>query len=44
MMIEMEQKIKKGYDKLTTFETAENGYEWFGDTPPHEALSAYGFM
>ncbi|GLB47744.1 MG2 domain-containing protein [Neptunitalea lumnitzerae] len=36
--------IKQGYKKLAGYETAENGFEWFGHTPPHEALSAYGLM
>ena len=44
MVLEMESKIKKGYDKLVTFETKDDGYEWFGKSPPHEALSAYGYM
>ena len=26
------------------FETDQGGYEWFGDAPGHEALSAYGLM
>ena len=36
--------IDKGYKKLVTFETEEKGYEWFGQTPAHEALTAYGLM
>ncbi|WP_158617943.1 TonB-dependent receptor plug domain-containing protein [Chitinophaga lutea] len=36
--------IAKGYQRLTGFETAEGGFEWFGKTPPHEALTAYGLM
>ena len=36
--------LKKGYDRLIGFETAEKGYEWFGGTPAHEALTAYGLM
>ncbi|SFU45314.1 TonB-dependent outer membrane receptor, SusC/RagA subfamily, signature region [Pustulibacterium marinum] len=38
------QYIKSGYKKLSGFETKKNGFEWYGDTPPHEALSAYGLM
>ena len=30
--------------KLTSFETSENGYEWFGAAPGHAALTAYGLM
>jgi uncharacterized protein YfaS (alpha-2-macroglobulin family) len=36
--------IKKGYDRLVTFETSEKGYEWFGGAPGHEALTAYGLL
>lgn len=27
-----------------SFKTKENGYEWFGQSPAHESLSAYGLM
>ena len=36
--------LKKGYKKLTSYETEKNGYEWFGRTPPHQSLTAYGLM
>ena len=36
--------LDDGYKKLTAFETKENGYEWFGAAPSHEALTAYGLM
>ncbi|MEM5565755.1 TonB-dependent receptor plug domain-containing protein [Psychroserpens sp. AS72] len=36
--------IQKGYKRLISFETAENGFEWFGKTPPHETLTAYGVL
>ncbi len=36
--------VDRGYKKLTTFETKEKGYEWFGGAPAHEALTAYGLM
>jgi alpha-2-macroglobulin-like protein len=36
--------IERGYKRLIGFETAQNGFEWFGHTPPHEALTAYGLM
>ncbi len=39
-----EKLIKTGYQKLTAYETKEKGYEWFGGTPAHEALTAYGLM
>lgn len=38
------QLLEDGYKKLVAFETKENGYEWFGAAPAHEALSAYGLM
>lgn len=36
--------IDRGYKKLTAYETTKKGYEWFGNSPGHEALSAYGLM
>ena len=27
-----------------SFKTKEKGYEWFGESPAHESLSAYGLM
>lgn len=36
--------IDRGYKRLTSYETSEKGYEWFGSSPPHEALTAYGLM
>ena len=36
--------LDKGYKLLAGFETKERGYEWFGSTPGHEALTAYGLM
>lgn len=44
MILSIEEKLKKGYDKLISFKCKENGYEWFGESPPHESLSAYGLM
>jgi len=42
----MEERIMKfleaGYKKLIGFETSTKGYEWFGSTPGHEALTSYG--
>jgi alpha-2-macroglobulin-like protein len=37
-------KLDKGYKLLTGYETKQKGYEWFGQTPGHEALTAYGLM
>src|SRR5690606_38993918 len=36
--------LNKGYSRLTTFETGTKGYEWFGASPAHEGLTAYGLM
>ena len=36
--------LDKGYKRLTSFECSSNGYEWFGQAPAHEALSAYGLL
>jgi TonB-dependent SusC/RagA subfamily outer membrane receptor len=45
---EIEQKalgyIKQGYKRLIGFETSQNGFEWFGHAPAHEALTAYGLL
>lgn len=38
------EKLDHGYKLLTGYETPEKGYEWFGHTPGHEALTAYGLM
>ncbi|MBI3180256.1 MAG: A-macroglobulin complement component, partial [Deltaproteobacteria bacterium] len=36
--------LRRGYDRLRGFECKGTGYEWFGQDPGHEALSAYGLM
>lgn len=40
--------LKRGYDKLTSFECKDDGqrkgFEWFGQWPAHEALTAYGLL
>ncbi|MEP6674924.1 MAG: TonB-dependent receptor plug domain-containing protein [Ferruginibacter sp.] len=36
--------IENGYKRLLGFETSKHGFEWFGHTPPHEALTAYGLL
>ncbi len=40
----IEQMLDRGYKRLITYETKEKGYEWFGGTPAHEGLTAYGLM
>ena len=39
---QLEGYIFDGYELLKTYETTTKGYEWFGESPGHEALSAYG--
>lgn len=36
--------LDRGYKRLVTFETSEEGYEWFGKAPGHQGLTAYGLM
>ncbi|WP_017734043.1 TonB-dependent receptor plug domain-containing protein [Nafulsella turpanensis] len=36
--------IADGYKQLAAYETREHGFEWYGDTPPHEGLSAFGLL
>ena len=36
--------LDHGYKLLTGYETTSKGYEWFGHSPGHEALTAYGLM
>jgi hypothetical protein len=43
-MKKSEELLGRGYKKLTGFETKQKGYEWFGGSPAHEALTAYGLM
>ncbi|HSI90291.1 MAG TPA: carboxypeptidase regulatory-like domain-containing protein, partial [Adhaeribacter sp.] len=43
-MARAEELLEKGYNRLVTFETEERGYEWFGSTPAHEGLTAYGLL
>jgi alpha-2-macroglobulin-like protein len=37
-------ELQPGYKLLTSYKTTQNGYEWFGKTPSHEALTSYGLM
>jgi len=36
--------LPAGYAKITGYECRERGYEWFGNDPGHEALTAYGLL
>jgi uncharacterized protein YfaS (alpha-2-macroglobulin family) len=39
-----QEKLDAGYKRLVGFECSDNGYEWFGENPGHEALTAYGLL
>jgi len=36
--------LPRGYAKIIGYECTEKGYEWFGNDPGHEALTAYGLL
>jgi uncharacterized protein YfaS (alpha-2-macroglobulin family) len=36
--------LDKGYARLISFECQNKGYEWFGQDPGHECLTAYGLL
>ncbi|MBK7861924.1 MAG: A-macroglobulin complement component [Archangiaceae bacterium] len=38
------ETLDKGYQRLVGFECSDKGYEWFGENPGHEALSAFGLL
>jgi uncharacterized protein YfaS (alpha-2-macroglobulin family) len=38
------EKLDAGYKRLVSFECPDKGYEWFGENPGHEALTAYGLL
>ena len=38
------QLLDKGYSRLIGFECKNKGYEWFGEDPGHECLSAYAVL
>ena len=48
MTPEIEIKARKfinaGYQRLLTFEVPGGGFEWFGHTPAHVGLTAYGIL
>lgn len=39
-----QDKLERGYQRLVGYECKEKGYEWFGQDPGHEALTAYGIL
>lgn len=38
------EKLDAGYKKLVGFWCPDRGYEWFGENPGHEALTAFGLL
>ncbi len=38
------QYIKNGYAKLAAYESSGGGFEWYGGSPGHEVLTAYGLI
>ncbi|HTW94404.1 MAG TPA: MG2 domain-containing protein [Tepidisphaeraceae bacterium] len=36
--------LAKGYTRLLGFECQNKGYEWFGEDPGHECLTAFGLL
>ncbi|CAN5481917.1 hypothetical protein BH10CYA1_BH10CYA1_57020 [soil metagenome] len=38
------EKLDDGYKKLVGFWCPDRGYEWFGEDPGHEALTAFGLL
>ena len=36
--------LENGYKKLAGYECAGGGFEWFGKSPAHEGLTAFGLM
>ncbi len=44
IMRRAQELLDRGYKRLVQFETKEKGFEWFGHSPAHEALTAYGLL
>lgn len=42
MKLDIEKKLRKGLKRLLSFETPTGGFEWFGKSPGHATLTAYG--
>lgn len=41
---ESRKKLDSGYKMLVSYWCPDKGYEWFGENPGHEALTAFGLM
>ncbi|MBN2589931.1 MAG: hypothetical protein JXA96_08705 [Sedimentisphaerales bacterium] len=44
LQMKAEGFINSGYQRLVSFEVPGGGFEWFGKTPAHKILTAYGLM
>uniref|UniRef100_A0A7S2WDQ6 Alpha-2-macroglobulin domain-containing protein n=1 Tax=Mucochytrium quahogii TaxID=96639 RepID=A0A7S2WDQ6_9STRA len=44
LITEAKKMLRDGYTRLVGFESASGGFEWFGKSPGHEALTAYGLV
>lgn len=44
LVADAQDKLDRGYKRLTGYECKGKGYEWFGEDPGHEALTAYGLL
>jgi alpha-2-macroglobulin-like protein len=44
LQMKAEGFINSGYQRLLSFEVKGGGFEWFGGTPAHRILTAYGLM
>ena len=42
MKFDIQKKLKKAVERLLSFETSTGGFEWFGESPGHVTLTAYG--
>lgn len=38
------EKLDAGYKRLLSYWCPDRGYEWFGENPGHEALTAFGIL
>jgi alpha-2-macroglobulin-like protein len=44
MALKAQTNLKTGYGKITGFETPSGGFEWWGKSPGHPALTSYGLL
>lgn len=44
MVARSSELLDKGYNRLKSFECTDKGYEWFGQNPGHECLTAFGLL